>query len=202
MGICYGARPKTDGDRAFTLVELIVVVGIVVVLAALLFPVAWRVRQQARVAVCVSNLHEIGVAIAVYVRDYGDTMPLVSPMQFYPPHNPPQPPPPQPPGWDVASVALGDYISTPQTFVCPATGQPYWFNPSVSGMSVPPVPHWAGPALTLLMYDSESNVDLLRPHLGRLNAVFLDGHVKAYGWVRPMPPAPNVKESWFGFPNG
>jgi prepilin-type N-terminal cleavage/methylation domain-containing protein/prepilin-type processing-associated H-X9-DG protein len=184
--------PPTRRKSAFSLVELLVAVGIVAVLASLVLTGAWHARGRARALQCVTNLHELGVAIALYVRDYDNTMPLVYPMDYYPPHNPPKPPPPPPASWDVASVALGDYIRAPETFVCPTAGKRYGFNDSVSGMHVPPLPNWAGPADTLLMYD-EMDMHMYGPHFGWGNMAFLDGHVKAY---RPMPPpappAPNL----------
>ena len=56
--------------RAFTLVEMLVVIAIVGLLAALLFPVFARARANARRATCASNLKQIGVALGLYAQDY------------------------------------------------------------------------------------------------------------------------------------
>lgn len=64
-----------DGKRAFTLVELLVVLGILCVLAALLFPVFAAARERARCTGCLSNLHQLGSAIALYAVDYDDHIP-------------------------------------------------------------------------------------------------------------------------------
>ena len=55
---------------AFTLLELLIVVAIIAILAAILFPVFSRARENARKASCISNLHQIGLGIAMYRGDY------------------------------------------------------------------------------------------------------------------------------------
>ena len=61
--------------RAFTLIELLVVIAIIAILAAILFPVFARAREQARKTTCLSNLKEIGTASLMYVQDYDETFP-------------------------------------------------------------------------------------------------------------------------------
>ena len=65
----------TTADRAFTLVELLVVIGIIAILIALLFPVFSRVREQARRTKCLSNLRSLGQAAFIYANNHKDRLP-------------------------------------------------------------------------------------------------------------------------------
>jgi len=55
--------------RAFTLAELLVVIGIIVLLIALLFPVIARARENARRVGCASNLRQLALAFIMYAND-------------------------------------------------------------------------------------------------------------------------------------
>lgn len=61
--------------RGFTLIELLVVVAIIAILAAILFPVFARARENARRASCQSNLRQIGLTLAQYTQDYDERYP-------------------------------------------------------------------------------------------------------------------------------
>jgi prepilin-type processing-associated H-X9-DG protein/prepilin-type N-terminal cleavage/methylation domain-containing protein len=57
----------------FSLTELLVVIGIIAIVAAILFPVFARAREKARQAICLSNLRQIGQAFHLYDQDYDGT---------------------------------------------------------------------------------------------------------------------------------
>ena len=64
------------GLRGFTLIELLVVIAIIAVLAAILFPVFARARENARRTSCQSNLKQIGLGLLQYTQDYDETLTL------------------------------------------------------------------------------------------------------------------------------
>lgn len=60
----------------FTLIEVLVVIAVIAILAAILFPTFARARENARRSSCQSNLHQIGLGFAQYTKDYDDHYPL------------------------------------------------------------------------------------------------------------------------------
>jgi len=88
--------------NAFTLIELLVVIAIIAILAAILFPVFARARENARRSSCQSNLKQIGLGIAQYTQDYDELMP----QRVGVPGN-----------WE---VMLQPYLKSGQIFRCPS----------------------------------------------------------------------------------
>jgi len=80
---------------AFTLVEVLVAVGIIVILVALLFPAFVKVRAVAKQAICIGQLRQIGMAMLIYAEDNGGLAPHLS--TLYP-----------------------AYLSNPAVFLCPS----------------------------------------------------------------------------------
>ena len=67
---------KTSSNNAFTLIELLIVIAIISILAAILFPVFATAREKARQTSCASNLKQIGLATQQYIQDYDDYYPI------------------------------------------------------------------------------------------------------------------------------
>ena len=94
----------------FTLIELLVVIAIIAILAAILFPVFARARENARRASCQSNLKQIALGVFQYTQDYDEKLPrnrfsstLVTPTNPY--------------GW---ADMLQPYLKSTQIFQCPS----------------------------------------------------------------------------------
>lgn len=103
----------------FTLIELLVVIAIIAILAAILFPVFARARENARRASCQSNLKQLGLGMAQYTQDYDERIFPVIVGTAYP--------------WDTANgggnsyswaVAMKPYVKSDQIYVCPSQSVP------------------------------------------------------------------------------
>jgi prepilin-type N-terminal cleavage/methylation domain-containing protein len=118
-------------QNAFTLIELLVVIAIIAILAAILFPVFARARENARRSSCQSNLKQIGLGVFQYIQDYDEKFLMAvtgNTTQF-------------PIGW---ADSIQPYLKSTQIYQCPSeptgpnsdpTSQgytDYWYNAALS----------------------------------------------------------------------
>jgi prepilin-type N-terminal cleavage/methylation domain-containing protein len=163
--------------HGFTLLELLVVISIIAILAAILFPVFAQARERARASSCASNLQQLGLALHLYAQDYRGYFPPAA-NNFMDP--------------------LMPYVKNEQIFVCPSIGlpgQPFVNNRGfrvVTGYLYEPGHCNDDRPTERLLFDSE-----LR-HADTGNVVFLGGKIKRIprgewlklGWALPTPPTP------------
>lgn len=98
--------------RAFTLIELLVVIAIIAILAAILFPVFSRARENARRASCQSNMKQIALGCIMYTQDYDGAL---FPYKYQNSTNNN--------GSEMDMVQ--PYIKSAQVFRCPSSAQSY-----------------------------------------------------------------------------
>ena len=101
--------PKPPRREGFTFVELLVVIAILAILAAILFPVFGRARENARRAACQSNLKQIGLGLQMYVQDFDGRVPICVDNTSITPTD----------DWGYWWVTLFKYTKNDQIFVCP-----------------------------------------------------------------------------------
>ena len=147
---------------AFTLIELLIVIAIIAVLAAILFPVFLSARKRAYRTACAANLKQIGLAVMLYADDNDE--------KLMPGHPLPIPDPVtgnDSAGWAGASNV---YAHAPRVFVCPTdsgTAQSvggetffpltYFFNVNLSASRTPgglPLSELTAPSATVLVTET------------------------------------------------
>jgi prepilin-type N-terminal cleavage/methylation domain-containing protein/prepilin-type processing-associated H-X9-DG protein len=170
-------KEKEMKKKGFTLIELLVVIAIIAILAAILFPVFARARENARRASCQSNQKQIALGFKQYIQDYDELYPRTG----------------SSPVWN---VALDPYLKSTQIFVCPsdsvanAGSFSYGYNGNLNAQNESQMNN---SAVIVLNYEITGNataavtattagVTAGTRHLDGANYSFVDGHVK---WLRP-----------------
>lgn len=198
------SRSVSHSKQGFSLIELLVVIGIISLLAAMLFPAFLTVRGKARQAVCASNLRQIGLSISLYAQDSDGLYPYAVDAADRA----------APEAWadypDFASAiprvgllsdVLQPYVQSKQIFSCPADtgfavtdfhpvlmnafpsayekyGSSYYYRTRIA------VQHASEssiklPSQTNVLFDSVGSWHgTLVPLAQRYNVLFADGHVK------------------------
>jgi prepilin-type N-terminal cleavage/methylation domain-containing protein/prepilin-type processing-associated H-X9-DG protein len=195
-------RPRFLLNRGFTLIELLVVIAIIALLAAILFPVFARARENARKTSCMNNLKQLGIGVLQYAQDADDVYPTTGAAYA-----------------DGALWVVQPYLKSTQVLQCPSVNVAGIPSPSSAGYSdyfynrefgVTQTPLSMAtllkPTLTILDGDSLSGASTNRTggcvldnttgtgtscaaagfaripvynrHLDGVNLLFADGHVK------------------------
>jgi prepilin-type N-terminal cleavage/methylation domain-containing protein/prepilin-type processing-associated H-X9-DG protein len=136
--------------KGFTLIELLIVIAIIAILAAVLFPVFASAREKARQTACLSNLKQLGLAYTQYEQDYDELVPCGT----------------NPWGWGEGWAAqIYPYVKSTAVFLCPDDPTPtdiisYGVNGNFVGCltgGTGPIPatvaKMAGPSSTVLLFE-------------------------------------------------
>jgi len=159
----YGVPPKKNNTAATIIIVLVAVFGFgifaIAILAAILFPVFQKVRGNARLTSCESNVKQLGLGLTQYTYDNGNRFPAGDYKQ-----------------------AIMPYVKVEAVFHCPADSpgsQSYSFNTKLQGIALKKL---SDPSQTVAVYEgSDQTLDFHHEHRGGNVAVvgFADGHVEA-----------------------
>jgi prepilin-type processing-associated H-X9-DG protein len=166
---------------AFTLVELLVIISIIGILAALLLPVLGRARESGRATACLSNLRQLGLALQLYVQDHNNRLPTM----FDAPVNTNSLPATN---TLIMNLVLSNYLGSVEILKCPSdvndlfhsTGSSYSWNFWLNGqdadhLSIGPLQF--DPHNIPLSFDKEAFHKARGPKLA-VNYLYADGHIQ------------------------
>jgi len=144
--------------KGFTLIELLVVIAIIAILASIIMPALGKAREAARRAVCIANLHNIGLMVLMYANDneqelpwyFGDLMAGYHPGggSFW------QDSPGSAPAyteWIAVVSGYGQHTTRKRLFVCPSAENPtpeHWGFPAFAGGGLVTIPIVGYPTIT------------------------------------------------------
>ena len=195
---------KRSDNRGFTLIELLVVIGIIAILASILFPVFARSREKARQASCISNQRQLGLAFDMYVNDYDGIYPgapagpsgagVYGGWVWYAAFASPQTGPNR---LDPTQGGLYPYVGNAQVYMCPSDATRSGLSFELNGnLRHAPEALVLDPANCILLAEEDQfgtandgyfNVDtspdpVIRRHNDGAVYTFADGHAKWRRW--------------------
>ena len=166
--------------KGFTLIELLVVIAIIAILAAILFPVFARARENARKSTCQSNLKQMAMGVLQYTQDYDERTPGAYGNSFQSWGGTNQPGPVS--GWTWAGGwwswcdLIYPYVKNTGVFRCPSGGSGIGYNGSQFALNGHhtaagrPLAQCAKPAETIMLNDSPGLRSCAYPHGWALDA--------------------------------
>ncbi len=158
--------------KAFTLVEILVVIGVLSLLVALVFPAVQSAVARAESARCLGQLKSLGVSLSSYLADHEMILPVMAAARSSKAEDVP-----------ALDTVLLAYAGDARVFVCPSdreiaarTGTSYFYNSALGGQSLA--------ALNFLgISDAPTRIPVLVDKEGwhkhsasRVNHLFADGH--------------------------
>ncbi len=156
------------------------VIAIIALLAGLLLPVVSRAKEAGRSTACLSNLHQIGIALQMYVQDNNNHLPVMrdcASRTNLPPNSLPSP-----------DTVLSNELGNLKVLFCPSdrqqlfeqTGSSYAWNSLLNGQNADHFEIFGmnfNPHQIPLMYDKEA-FHIARGDKKGVNYLYADSHIK------------------------
>ena len=173
-------HPPRRAGRAFTLIELLVVIAIIGILAALLMPVLSKAKEAGRSTACIGNLHQIGLALQIYVDGNQNRLPVMR--DKYLGTNPPADALPSPEAVLKSELGNTNVLRCPSDFggVFWQTGSSYSWNSLLNGQPAENLKVFGmnfDPHAIPVFFDKESFHAARGPGKA-VNYLYADGHIK------------------------
>ena len=151
-------RPPLSRKTGFTLIELLVVIAIIAILAAILFPVFARARENARRTSCISNMKQLNLGFILYAQDYDERFSNVAATTTTTVGCPTLPTKPCNLSWP---VRVYPYIKNTDVFNCPSKPDTRWIGDTIGTSGATSVSYgynykFSGKTLSSLAYASQT----------------------------------------------